>query len=780
MSEQNEITVRRGEPIAFYRDKASHPNTPTTPSGLSIVSGSIAQKALKERLVQDGIPDSLTDYTTIEETARNIVETDRGIPVTVLSVSKRQRAIRAILADAQDNPTGKCPEIETIADRLPWETSSVIEQFDAEYVEWTRATAAGDDHADLEELIDRVRDDNPHAAAKTEEYITAFHQLDNQLISLVDAETYVTRNHMVRDAADAVPRVWHNCYDIDWVTFSTISVLDNPTMRLLVALAEFQDGPELHLFVGAGTRDFFTDRLRAAESYHGYTLNDQPDDDTPVTPPTSIGADLLAAAENYTQSSHTSAEIQLIETPDSRREVEHVFHDINKQLTDDADPQDLLVIGREALPYQTDADDIARLYNMPVHTEARQETKYMAAYALVEGIFELFATPQNDYIGFFEFLEPVRSGFSLPGHTGTWPIPDGAIRQAKRLITDQHSANLNTVRISDWIDYFQNTNGIDQRLVDYSRWVNSYRTSSPDAATLEELITDSLESYITDTLPGRTGETFGGIAITPNRIRATQKAPEYFAKRIQRTAESVGKHFDWATTNLSNANSDWREALTAFLGVVGDSDYGLPNEDADAIRLIDAGNSFYRSADRVYIMGLASGTFPTTSGKHSFIHPDIRTAARTHKKKFPFIYLNNDRAQYERDLDMYEASLRAATTEIVLTRPYKDRDNRDVTQSPFLDACDLENATRRLNMDELLPTPDRDAGESWTDLWPTISQKDRIRILMHYTGESITGPDAPSQQDLQELARYLATSDDADEIADRAEQFADYRARHNN
>lgn len=774
----NSLRIRRGDLVGFYISKATdHPSTPTKPSGLSILSGIIAQNALKERLAKEQIPTSISQYTTIEDLAQNIVETSRRTKVTVLSQSKRKRSIRAIIEDPQDKLARISPELDNVAARLPWESSGVLDQFDAEYVEWARATAAGLDQSDLKDIIGRVRGENSHAAEKSNEYISAFRQLDLLLLQTIDNETYITRNHLVRDAATKLHDIWTDCYpDIEWVSFSTISVLDNPTMRLLTNLVTLEEGPEIHMFTGAGTHSTFRSRLEAAGPSFDFTIKKELEDTVPNLP-TAVGKALLAGAEAYVKKEFSRNDIQLFEVPDSRREVEHTFHDINKKLTNGADPQDLLVIGREALPYQPYVDDVARLYNIPYHVEAREKTQYRAAYTLLESIFELFATPTNEELGYLEFLQPVRAGLSLAGPHDPWPIPDDIIRETKRIISARHPNLPSTATITDWIINFRNTPAIDKRMVDYVEWVHANRTLVPTANDLRDLITDTSNNYIEDTLPGTSGETFGGVAVNPTRIRSTEKSPEYFAKRTRDRAAAVAEHFEWAIHTLSTANPGWEEALDAFLGVVGESDFGLPNQDADAIRIIDAGNSFYRDAKTVYIMGLASGTFPTTSGDHTFIHPDVRTAARTYQEDYPFIYLDNDRAQFERDLDMYEAALRTAKETIILTRPYKDSDNRDIAASPFLDACDFEEVTRRISMDEYLPTPDHENGETWTDVWPTLSKKDRIRSLMLYSGDIIAGPDAPDQEDLQELARYLSSTDGASKISERSEQFKNFVER---
>lgn len=614
---------------------------------------------------------------------------------------------------------------------------------------------------------------------------------------------FVSRSHLVRAARTGLPGAWSEATgDPDWVAVATVSALDNPTLRLLLSIAG--TGTTVHLFAGAGTADYFRRRIGAAADATGAGIDVRGPEGDPS--PASDGAGALLAAASEYESVRSPPGVRTVAAPDRRREVEYAVRAARR--TDGS----TLLVARDAAEYGTPLRDVALTADRPFRVETRREVRSLPPYRAVAAALELLAAAEADAVSPRDLVEPLRRGFVLPSGNGEsndgecggdrrndgnrsgardgWPLPASAVREIRDLVgrgTDPEkplSAWRETVASAavgnlprdggdvpgDGDDVSGDgppgNGGTDPgpyaRTLAFVEWVDRHRGSPPADGTALGTTLDRLLDAAVVAAREREVRRIDGIAVETGRALAAEKHPVYGAERVQGAVPGAVDAYGVLCGALDRPAA-WETALAAFRHGTGAESYGLPNDDADAVEVIDAGNAHFRRADRVFVLGLAAGQFPGRPRSPAFVRRAVREAVARRPTERPFLYLDGEAVGYGRDLDAYEAALRAAREGVTLVRPYKDLEGRDVAHSPFLDAVEFEAADRRrIDLGDWVGVGAGPPGsgkktdwESWDDLWDALPPKERLRALARYADRPAGRGPGP-----EELERLAARIDD--------------------
>jgi hypothetical protein len=157
---------------------------------------------------------------------------------------------------------------------------------------------------------------------------------------------------------------------------------------------------------------------------------------------------------------------------------------------------------------------------------------------------------------------------------------------------------------------------------------------------------------------------------------------------------------------LLDAPATWTEVERALSATVGSGSHGARHLDGQAVPFVDMGNSFFRSAKHLFVLGMNSGEFPSTTVSSSFLPERLRQVVyeRAGSGEVAHEHLDGRSVSYSRALDFYEATLGVAESgaEITLVHTHRDREGRQIGWSPFLDRGSID---RRTNGDS--PTVER-------------------------------------------------------------------------
>lgn len=773
------VTVHR-KPLDSFIERQYNIGQGTTPSptppGLCLLSGQIVQRNLKRKLTQRNIPpSSIADYVTIEDIGSQLLESSAERPVVEIDDDFRQRLEASALSEAEEGELGD--DLESFANRIAWHDEETLEELDNELSDYLRATDSAADHSNLVEVAEAstnqfVREDMPTRLDVFRDLADILsHRLDQD-----DLDLYPTRSHLVSAAKAVVGEHWEPVFGSrEWFAVSTLNVLDNTTLKLILEIARLEDGPDIHFFFQNGTYSRQVARLNALI---GEENVDTPDDDT-------ITQDYLdgRAAEtliNAVQGEEfdTPNTLRFIEAPERRREAERVVELIREQLSHGTDPVDIIVVARDVGKYKSILEDIFETNEIPYHVETPRPFAHVPAYRFLKATIDLLAAAnRGEALDYHQITDPLRLGFCYPHRrSSAWPMDDRKfLYLEQRLHNYQDRNDGENFDFDDWNEFVESREGWDyawELMEEYLEWIRQRISDPPEDGTqIRGLMRELLREYVFQRIPDRRGIP-GGPGIEPTRTNLGHPHPSSTGQRILNQADAVGRHYDFSLDILDNEPS-WDETARAIGEVIGSGTYGVSNNDGQAIRILDAGNTYFLDASVMYFLGLASGEFPVDSESPSFIHDELRNDVTrlSAQGTQPELHLNSRLSQYEVDLDIYETTLRASTGEISLLHRYKDADRNQINWSPFVDLLPTDQLQNRVRADEWLP--ERDEHETWEAISERIAEKDRIRLLYHHshrphpnTWPSITAGD------ITDIASHTAQDQVVESIIPRYDRYA--------
>lgn len=755
------------------------------PAGLCILPGQIVRQNLQDRLDRENIPTAtLADFTTIETLASDLLQTS-GEPHQMLGNGLRRQLIAAACYEL--DPDQRLPEdvtipnlnsnaaglvssqaeaLEALADRLPYHEEEVQETIVDELDDYYRCTDATTEHGRLIDIITDSGFDGQFEQTHSLRSIRAFKAIttliEDQLGS-ADDDRHISRSHLVHGARQVIEESWPARYDhVDWIAVAGISVFDNPTLRFLERLGELSDAPDVYLFADPGSFEYNKNRFEHLENA---STSDTPElsDRFP-----NEGAQSLFDATQGDDADLPES-VRLVEAASDRRLVEHIASDVRERVQAGADPGDFLIIAPNAGGYQALVRDAFRTVGIPIHIETRRPTANIPAYRFIRGLVQLVEKAERDArITYGELVDPLRLGYCNPSAQRSWPV-DGRDfttieqrlhREQQRWHSGPESDPTVGLHLDDWeeiIDDIPNWtsdwNAVEVLLNDVRDRIDGPPTSG------EELVSEFepyLGSYVWETFDHRR-QLFKGPGIDNTRVAMSETHVTSLARHVRREFESVGDLYEQSLA-LFDQTPSWGLAGEALSGGLGGDTYGENHLDGNAIPVVDAGNTYFRDAAHVYVLGMNAGEFPGERETPALLHEGLREeiASLATNGDAPYLHLDNDQTVYGESVDFYHASLAAANEEadITLLHSYRDQRGNEVSWSSFVDLLDTETESIRTRVGAYLPEPrdtsawetssttdydtDEEVGggsteeESWAELSLRISPRERLRSVLYH------------------------------------------------
>jgi len=741
---------------------------------LCVTAGSIAERNLKRSLVSEGVPASqAAQYSSIEDIARAVLSAHHGSRATLLDPSLRQRAIVEILSEA----SCEVPEttLERFVERVEWDEDAYA-RLSAELEVYFRASNAGapdeaqQNHESLEAIARGLSD--PFAAWKSTQGVAAFAEIHAELrerMEAVPAHVYLSRSHLVAAASERLAAEWDGVFPtVEWVGVATVNVFDNPTTRLLAALDGLPAGPTVNVFGRSGTRTDVVSRLQTV----GVDITEVTAERSAVS---EAVADVLAVAQNEFEGGSPAGGVELVEAPDHRREVEAVAARLRELFADGVGPEDAVVVARDAGTYRSVIEDVFTTNEFPYHVETRVPMGSVPAYRFVKATIDLIAeaaTAPAAPVGYEVVIDPLRLGVCVPGtDVGSWPVP-----QAEFLRLEEEFAAAEEVSgsrsVSEWAAFAAGRSGPEWDIASaYLEWVQEQADRSvSDGAWVSAWVQRLLQRHIEQTVADDV-ESPAGPMVDPSRGDLSSKHESHYAERVQDQAGRVRAYVDRAgeLTPETATGSGWELAARAVGDVMGSESIGTRNADASAVRVVDAGNTYFLDAKHVFVLGLSAERFPQSFTPPTFLHEDLFDAVydvahdrggETSAGVDPHVYYESRQSQYDQDLDLFEAATGVSAESVTLLHNYLDSASDPVAWSSFVDYLDpdgVEDAyVSRIAVDDWLPTVRGDtsgttetAGTGDTvskhgaaSEWGELAGRDRLRAYAFHAADAghVSGP----------------------------------------
>jgi hypothetical protein len=798
------IRLRTSSAREYLLERADEldPEPAANPHGMCILSGRILAHNLKEHLNRNAVPTTpLAHFTTIEDLAADLLRpTDE--PHRMLADGIRDRLIEGILAGADpDPPDDTVPleghgslrsqeqaALEALAIRLPYTEEDTLETLGTElddYYRWTDATA---DTSPAVRALGTV--DNRFAQLQSNRAMNAFRGFERLIeghLSRVGITQHQSRSHLVSTARDYVREQWPQQYDhVDWIAVSGISVFDNPTLRFLERIAAADAAPDIEVFSGQGSAAYNSHRFDALANTDVETAH--PGESTP---------DFRAvAAQDLFDATRTSPTSQptnttFIETPTDQRAVERIAAEIRDLLQNDVHPRDILIVAPDAGSYQSLIEQAFETVEIPFYVETRRPYADIPAYRCFRALVEVVeAVATETPITYDELVDPLRVGYCPRGGQYGWPIEGRAFTKVEQeLHRKQQFYNRDPGRyedqgipLTDWrdlIDDIPDWTGPWTRVTTYLDDIEALAESPPATGDdLVDLFSRYLSSYVYQTVDHER-ELYTGPAIDTTRTTLTETHPTSNAERVRSSLDQVGAHYD-RVQELFTAPANWREIGRAFSATLGGQSYGESHIDQYAIPVVDAGNTYFRDAKYLFILGMNADEFPGEAETPTFLHKTLRQTVYQNaiEQTTPYHHLDSRATNYGEALDFYQATLAAAEpgAEITLCHTYQDDRGNTISWSPFLDLFELDDETQddrpveRISVGSWLPQP-RSESESWSAVTGRVAPRERLRILLYQAHRDIPShPPSVTPDDLRRMMSVTPTRPLPDLILPRVDR----------
>jgi hypothetical protein len=751
---------------------------------LCLLSGNIAERNLKRTVTERGVPASqAAAYGTVDDIAEALLATRHGRPPTIVDGRLRRRALESLFESVESaaTPTDEYPEaLVELVERITWDDDA-YDTFSSELDRYFRATDAGAavDHEALSQVASELGDE--FAVARSREGLAAYdavHQALKRQSSLPD-HVYLSRSHLVRAAREHVSN-WAEAYPgVDWVGVATINVFDNPVVRLLQAV-EAESDVDLVFFLEAGAKEEILARFDAVGLDYRPKKGHSPVESDAAT-------DALDIAGNDFGRKRPADSVSLVEAPDKRREVEYVTERLRELLEDGVHPREILLIARDAGAYRPLFEDVLTNNGLPYHIETRRPMANLPSYRFLKNSIDLVetaATRPDEAVPYTALTDPLRLGFCLMDDVETpWPVPQAAyLRLEEQLAASQDRDGERTV--SEWADLAAaegdrpDANIEWDLLYSFLQWViEAAKIDLTEGRSLRKFVDKLLQNHIAQTSDTAVRSP-GGPMVDPSRTDLSSAHRSHLAERVAGQTGRMATYFDHAI-EFYDATPGWSLAAQALGDTIGEQTFGPRTGDANAIRVVDAGNAYFRSAEHVFALGLSAGEFPRDLEDPTFVYetlrervheyatgvrgfegasagPDAEITADEVEAATPYLFYNSRRQQYAQELDFYGVATRACTGDLTLSHEYLNAETDPVAWSSFVDflAPDYQNDefVHRIPVDQWLPAPP----DGDDDFWARLTPRDRLRSLTFHTAavEHDTGPERLPGHDLVSLALW--------------------------
>ncbi len=783
-----EITVHRGPPVDVLlegSDEETHPVATTTQERLCVVGGALSRERLQNRLAREGKPpSSVAAFSTVDDIAETLLSTAGEQTPVLLPESFTQRLIEEVLAQAR---TGEVSgPVQDLAASLPADEDGgeVAELVYEELNEYYRCTDAGSDHTTLEDIASNL--DNTYARASSQRRLNQFEALTDILQDRAteieedqdDVEVYISRSHFVSAARPKLADHWDEAFGhTSWVGVSTISAFDNPTLRLLLEIPRQNSDVDLHFFLGSGT---YNRQLTRLQSFADLTVRESSTD----YPLPTDAAETLLGAKN-TEATSVEGNLEFVAAPERRREVEHIAQSIRRKLDNGTAPGDIVVSARNIDLYKTHIADIFETNNLPYHLETKTPVLHAPSYRFLTATFDLIqAAVEDDEIGYDTLVDPLRMGLCLPtGDNRHWPLRDHVFLYLEQRVSDaQRRGGERT--LGEWQRTVGEMSGWDNahdRMEEFLEWIaNQTRNPPQNGDELRTLVRSLISDFIFQMVPERRSRP-DGPAMDSTRARLTDLHATGVAKQVYNSAAQVGTHYDYLRAVFGDTDwtPSWGEARSAIFDVLGGATMRQQHKDGNAVRIVDAGDTFFMDAEHLHLLGLSRDDFPTERQESPLLHEQLREAVveASEDGTAPYFRLAASESQHAVDVDYYELALRVSTESITVSHQYRDTEGNAVPWSSFVDLLDLDEDqpyVTRLRADQWLPEPDSNGRASWEAVGQGISERDRTRLLQFHSNRGLPQSTSPpiSEEDVEKLATFTDRDTYLDEIHPRYERFA--------
>lgn len=569
---------------------------------------------------------------TFDSIAKKIIREKRGHKPSILENHYLRVFITKYLENNNESSDISSKIYSIINQTQNPERTQIIEDLSKEFLDYLRSvyppslkdSSIRDFHSDLIEISNSGDIDN-YEREKTVDVLDFFKEMESFIRDQVEEyfsdRYYISRYHLVCEAAEEIKEdksiLDEVIENVESVRVLAFSIFDPTTIGLIEPINERFD--KVIITAGKGSYERLKKRFQ------------------------SIFDDIELFVERNEISNNN---VEKWEIPNHRQEVEF----IGSLMEDEIDTENSVVVARESSVYLPYAEEVLRDLGLSSHVQTRRNLSLSVPFRLVASLLNLL---ERDKWTVEDISKPLRLGFSFYHRDGsegqTNILSDHLFLEAEYWLNKVLRHDEEKLAPEDW----------------------KKRTKYDTEYYVKKLIewTDEVDKdNVADELKIQLGK-FQKYAC---HVRRKREARNGFSEKVYNRAEINKTHITGDAQRVIGL-IDRADEFSNFISKIEDSDsrtidhmkkafwivgggetFGKPRRDKQAVKFVDAANSFFLPQKNRIIVGMRSGTFPREAPETKFLPISFREKANDQYEK---LFFQDPETDYENELDFFEAAM---------------------------------------------------------------------------------------------------------------------------
>jgi len=431
---------------------------------------------------------------------------------------------------------------------------------------------------------------------------------------------YLSRYHLVCEAAEEIKKddsLLKNVLDgIESVRVLGIPILDPTTIGLLEPINKKYD--EVKVITGKGTHERIKKRFK------------------------NIFDDVEVPGE---EDEINDDDVEKWELPNPRQEVEFV----GSLMQDEINVEDSIIIARESSVYLPYAKEVLRDFGLPSHVQTRRNLSLSVPFRLIASLLNLL---EKEEWTVEDISNPFRLGLVLNYDGKPSTLPDHIFLQSEYWLNKKIKfEDENKLKPEEWTKLFSK----DSITRSYIKQLRDWKDEVDEDNIADKLKSElgKFQKYACHVKRKREARN-GLLEKEYNRAEITKTHMTGDAQRVIGLIERADEFSDFISDIEGASSSAFQSMIKAFWIVGGGDTYGKPRRDKQAVKFVDAANSFFLPHKNRIILGMRSGTFPRQAPEAKFLPTSFREKVN---EKYEKLYLQDPETDYENELDFFEAAM---------------------------------------------------------------------------------------------------------------------------
>jgi ATP-dependent helicase/nuclease subunit B len=425
--------------------------------------------------------------------------------------------------------------------------------------------------------------------AQALDYLAGTASVKKRLQQHVD--TYLSTGHMFQAAAEAIERtdgaVWEQIFaGIERVHLAGASMIGSPLLDLLDSIAHWTPAT-VHLHLRGRTGPQILSRLETRLTHASVA---HPEGNSKQTASEALSVDATEIVAQTRQHEARSA-VALIDA----------------LLEAGVPPSDILVVARDVDTYERALRRAGRTYGRQFDIWSQLQVTQTLPYRLVVAICTLLTAADDTTVTPEVLLRPLETQWVHPcGDHDNWPLDSAELAVLRSAVDESASRTL-----AAWQECFLTADsiGTDIRnaMISYLQWCREQPTVPEDPDDITNVLIPVIEAFNEVAVPQREAADGAAYVETARIAKAVERVGTADSD-TPLLVRSQSKYADWLQQGY--VSQSWQTVRTIMDMLAQRGAGRRAHNNAEQIDVLDANNTWLRSAPYVIALGLVDSEWP--------------------------------------------------------------------------------------------------------------------------------------------------------------------------